>query len=450
VEHFAEVFSFDHGLPEFEGLADDRIALEPRSRDPGRLGQEWRRVQTSVEAYDVAVVGAGPAGAAAALGLARSGAGVVLLERDTWPRYKTCGGGVVGRALQLWGADAAPQFDVACHAVELRLLDAGLCFEVQRATPVFHTSMRAEFDAALVAAAIRAGARLQAGCAVLDLAADAAGVTLRTTTGTVRARFVIGADGAASRIAVHAGWDEIRHRAPALEWEVQVEPQDLRRFAAAPRFDFDAVPGGYGWVFPKRDHLSVGVVRVAARPAQLPILLAAYLERIGLHRIQHADKHGAWVPLRPRAGGASRGRVLLVGDAAGFADPLLCEGISYAIQSGQLAARALIEGRFVPVDSRRAYEAALRRDILPQLQWGRRLATMMYGHDKWRTALFRRAGAQCCDAMVDVIAGRNSYAAWLASPARLARLRRAGSVDLRSRPAGGANSPPVAAVVTEM
>ena len=377
--------------------------------------------------YDVAVVGAGPAGAAAAQALAARGAHVVLLERETLPRYKTCGGGIVGRALQRWTSSITPSVDVACHEVTLHFLDAGLRFDVRRSAPVMHTSMRAAFDAAMVQAAVAAGAKLRTSCAVQRVEPERARVLLHTGDGAIAAGFVIGADGASSRVAASAGWEPIRARAPALEWEVEVEPEELQRFGTTARFDFGPVPGGYAWVFPKRDHLSVGVVRVTPGDAALPLLLQQYLARIGIERIRHIDKHGAWIPLRPRAGGACRGRIWLAGDAAGFADPLLCEGISFAIASGQLAARALLEHRFAPAPAGRAYAAAVRREIEPQLRWGRRLATLLYGHERWRDRLFRRNGAACCEAMVAVVSGERTYASLLGTAASWARLRRAGS-----------------------
>src|SRR5258707_852687 len=77
--------------------------------------------------------------------------------------------------------------------------------------------------------------------------------------GVLAARFVIRADGATSPMAARLGWRPVPRRAPALEAEVTVPAPVFARFAEAARFDFGAVPGGYGWVFPKRAHLSIGV-----------------------------------------------------------------------------------------------------------------------------------------------------------------------------------------------
>jgi geranylgeranyl reductase family protein len=371
---------------------------------------------TTLHAYDAAVVGGGPAGAAAAYELAAAGARVVLLERETLPRYKTCGGGVVRAALPFLPAGAALPFERSFMHVALHMPDAGLHHEVSDKEAIVHAGMRADLDAALVDAAVQRGAELRAPCRCTGVDPDARGITLRTDAGDVRARCVIAADGAASRIAAWSGWEPIEVCAPALEWEIEVDATAMTEFGATLRFDFGSVPGGYGWVFPKRAHLSVGAVRVAPGGEPLPRSMERYLAQLGLRGIRRIDKHGAWIPLRPRSGGASRGRVFLAGDAAGVADPLLCEGIRFALRSGRLAARALHRNDFDPGRAAEDYAASLATDILPELRWARRLAGLLYGRDALRRRLFRTAGSRLCDAMLDVVSGRRTYAEQIGTP----------------------------------
>ena len=91
--------------------------------------------------YDVVVVGAGPAGSSCALELARRGARVALVEKASMPRYKTCGGGIVARALKLPPRRRLGSHDRRCYAAELVLADAGLSFLVRREEPLVSMTM---------------------------------------------------------------------------------------------------------------------------------------------------------------------------------------------------------------------------------------------------------------------------------------------------------------------
>jgi len=102
-----------------------------------------------MSAYDVAVVGAGPAGCTAAHRLATAGLRVALLEKEQLPRYKTCGGGLVPRAVSLLPGDIAPVVERHCHRAEMHLVDAGLSFGAERPTFLIMMAMRDQLDARL-------------------------------------------------------------------------------------------------------------------------------------------------------------------------------------------------------------------------------------------------------------------------------------------------------------
>jgi len=362
---------------------------------------------------EVAVVGGGPAGACAAHTLAGAGVDVVLLEREMLPRYKVCGGGLVHRVHQFLPVDVGMAIERRCRDVELNLLPSGQHFVAHRHQPVVSMTMRAQFDWLLVDAARQAGARLIYPCEVLDLAGRPNGVELDTAAGKLYARFVIAADGAAGRLARCGGWQDSRILAPALEYEVTVPPEILDRFGRTARFDIGAVPTGYGWVFPKREHLSVGVgvFRSARRGRRmLKQALQGYLAAIGVAPLIAAQAHGYVIPLTPRKGPLMRKRVMLVGDSAGLADPLTGEGISNAVISGRLAGEALIAAALDPESAMARYQERVDGMILRELRAARFLARLLYGVPGLAAPLFARHGARMTERVVNIFMGERSYA----------------------------------------
>jgi geranylgeranyl reductase family protein len=362
---------------------------------------------------DVAVVGGGPSGACAAHALASDGVDVVLLERDMLPRYKVCGGGVVHRVHQFLPVDVETVIERPCLDAEVNLLPYGYHFVAHRDQPVVSMTMRARFDWLLVDAARQAGARIVYPCDVLGIGWRADEARLATTAGNLHARFVIAADGANGHLARFGGWRDKRIMAPALEWEVTVPPEILERFSRTARFDIGAVSSGYGWVFPKREHLSVGVC-VLKSPCfgrrTLKQSLQHYLAAIGVAPVLSVQKHGYVIPLTPRQGPLVRERMLLVGDAAGFADPLTGEGISNAVISGRLASEALVAGALHPDSVMARYQDRIDAMILRELRAARPLARLLYGVPGLAAPLFRRHGARLTERVVDIFMGKRGYA----------------------------------------
>lgn len=363
--------------------------------------------------FDVAVVGSGPAGATAALTLARRGLRVVLIEKETLPRYKTCGGGLVGRARALLPPGVERLIERSCDHAELHLLDANLHYRAAREPPdppVVAMTMRDRLDHALAMAAATAGAELRAPCRVTGVTHESGQVRLATDGGPIAAGFLIAADGATGSVARLAGWGDGRRLIPALEYEVKVDDGTLERFARTARFDVGVVPFGYGWVFPKTAHLSVGVLTTRRGGIDLHRSLAEYLRVMGLAP-RALERHGYVIPIRPRAGPLARERVLLAGDAAGLADPVTAEGISLAARSGSLAAEAIVAAGATGLDPARvraSYLAALK-PVLAELRVARALARLLYDHPRARTWVFRRVGQRLVEAITDIFAGSRTY-----------------------------------------
>lgn len=361
-----------------------------------------------MDRVDVAVIGAGPAGAVCGRELARAGVGVVLLDRREPPRYKTCGGGLVYRGRREVAVDLDGVVERECRSAEMHVADESVGFRVEREFPLVSMTMRADLDDRLVARATEAGARLLVPREVTGLETSSRDIVVRTGGDGIRARYAVGADGVLGTVARAAGWPEISRRIPAVESEIRVRPSVFERFRDAARFDFGFPDRGYAWVFPKREHLSVGCLSTARRARGLRRALDDYLDRLGLGVAEERRDHGSLIPLTPRRS-AARGRVLLVGDAAGLVDPVTCEGISYAITSGRLAARALARHFDRPRDARLAYERSLRDAVRADLRAARVLGALLYGQRNLADAVLRRIGPSLCEAVTDVMSGRRRY-----------------------------------------
>ncbi len=211
-----------------------------------------------MERVDVLVAGAGPAGSATAIHLARAGVRVVLLDRARFPRDKPCGGGLTGRALRAIPVDPAPVVEHLVDRFELRL-DYGRRFERGGERPLIHMTQRRRLDAFLAEQAASAGADFRDGTRVERLEIGDDGVLVETPDGPIRADVVVGADGANGVVARAAGLGASIVRGVALEGNVSWQALSRAAYANRAVVELGIVPGGYGWVFPKGDHVNLGV-----------------------------------------------------------------------------------------------------------------------------------------------------------------------------------------------
>ena len=227
----------------------------------------------------------------------------------------------------------------------------------------------------------------------------------------MKTKFVIAADGALSPIAKLTGWKETRYLIPALEYEVTVPEKDFERLSKSVRFDFDAVPLGYGWCFPKKNHLSIGLASARRTKINLKKLYKEYLTTLGISEIIQEDYHGFQIPVTPRSDCYTQKGVFLVGDAAGFADPVTAEGISNAILSGNMAAESIIEANLDRDKAEKLYNDKLNETLIPELKTGMKLSKLFYENEKIRNFLMKRYGERMSEAMTEVFMGERTYPA---------------------------------------
>ncbi len=359
--------------------------------------------------FDVAVVGAGPAGSMAALALSQGGMKTLLIEKGDPPRYKTCGGGLLGRTLKLLPCDIREVIECECLRAELHHHAPSLHFSTSRNRPVVTMVMRDKFDELLTRKAKESGTELLTRTTVTDVVVQPDAVELRTSAGVITARMVIAADGAGSVVARKCRLPELSHVIPALECEVTPDAADFEKFRHAARFDFGLTPHGYAWVFPKRNHLSIGVLTTRRGSCNLNAEYARYLVQLGLVGPRKEERHGYMIPVRPRERMFQTPRVIFAGDAAGLVDPVTAEGISAAILSGQLAARAILESQLDEHAARRAYRRLLQETLLRELRIARVLARILYDFPRMRASLFSHHGQRLSEYLTRIVMGEASY-----------------------------------------
>jgi geranylgeranyl reductase family protein len=335
---------------------------------------------------DVIVVGAGPAGSLAAYILASHGIQVALLEKTLFPRYKVCGGGLTHKILKEIPFDLSSVIETTIHDFRFSH-NYSHVFTRHSADPLMHCTMRGDLDAFLLQKAMSAGALVKTGEQVISFFQDGSGVTVSTKEKTFHTRLLIGAEGASGIVSRTAGLHADVEMGLAWEAEVTADPEDLQRFSTTVFLDWGTLPGGYAWVFPKKDHFSIGV----GGPAKLSKAMLPYYERF-LSSISHplssilyppssipdppssgirfgeTRSMKSWpIPVRTKKSSFHNGRVLVTGDAAGLGDPLTGEGIYYAVRSGKLAAEACMEYLSGMVQSMNIYSERINDELMSEL-----------------------------------------------------------------------------------
>ena len=359
--------------------------------------------------FDVAVVGAGPAGSWAAYRLARAGARVVLLD-GSHPREKPCGGGVTGRAFELVApALPADSFPVV-PAQSASFSAGGRRADVALPSNTLHSGAlgivgRQVFDGALLAAAVRAGADHRR-VRVSHVEKTPSAWMVSTTADALTSDWVIGADGAASLVR-----RRVASPFPRSELSIATGYYVRGVTSAEIAVDFDHTPTGYVWSFPRVDHLAVGACGQADT-----VTASALLKRTAAWIRQHVPNAGrlerySW-PIPSLSESALRaerpaGRGwMLVGDSAGLVDPITREGIYFALLSAEYAATSL-RGRAPDAH----YATLLRETVYDELIRAAQLKARFFRPELLALlvrGLKRSGGIRAI--MADLVGGRQTYA----------------------------------------
>ncbi|MBN1828980.1 MAG: geranylgeranyl reductase family protein [Deltaproteobacteria bacterium] len=326
---------------------------------------------------DVVIAGAGPAGAHCARLLSRRGLSVTLVERHRLPRYKACGGGLPVKALRLLDIDVS-----AALEVEVREALVTCCGNrpvvIKYPAAVGWMVMRDTFDHILADGAADAGARICEGETVRTVAEEPDCCRIETTRRTLRADYLIGADGANSTVARTVAGHGAVKKEVAVAGEIFVSPADLERQGPRASFDFGAVPDGYSWIFPKKDHFSIGLYSSGERLSDLKRRLVDFIGREPvLRNYSKLTLRGHLLPRGDELPLYGTKRIFLCGDAGGMVDPFFGEGIYYALKSASIATEELCR-RMAGDSDERVYTVAIKEQIGRDLAYARMMAMKFY------------------------------------------------------------------------
>ena len=385
----------------------------------------------------VVVVSAGPAGATAARALAQAGVPVRLLDRAAFPRNKPCGGGISVRALRRFPYLETALDRIATHAVARLYLEGpdGRAAVVESDGPAALMIRRIEFDALLVSLAQHAGAELVTGADVVQAHEDRDRVALTTRDGRrFEAPIVIAADGVNSvvgrRLALNGGWPASAVALDMMEETPRSALRDLDPTTLWVAYGFNA-PGvravkghraaeGYAYIFPKRDHVNIGIGYVLshyrdaidASPYALQRGFIAELRDRGI--VAGDSVRTNFTPFLIPVGGPlrvpARGRVLLAGDAGGFVNGFTAEGIYYAMVSGELAARSVVDAGDASQVARR-YRRACDYEIGAELRDSVLLQRYLFADRRRIARVIDGAGREpdTTRAILEFATGRRTY-----------------------------------------
>jgi geranylgeranyl reductase family protein len=304
--------------------------------------------------FDVAIIGAGPAGTAAAFDLLTEGLKVLILDKYEFPRKKACAGGITPKAYHLFKYDISSIVKRECRTIKINPPNKKSFFVKDEKTLCYMTR-REELDLFSLNAVMDKGAVFQVTKKIQSIYETPSFVEINTNGETYKSSYLIGADGANSIVRRFVSKDKFFQKQFAIEADVKIDrPENYKM-----EFDFSRSKNGYYWIFPKDDHVNIGMYSFGLKAKLHPQRLYDYAtERLFSTRLEAIKGYPICTggfKYRPDSN-----RILLAGDAAGFAERLLGEGVYFAVKSGQHAAMAILESEHQALSAKDRYFKKLK------------------------------------------------------------------------------------------
>ena len=357
--------------------------------------------------YPIIIVGAGPAGAMAGFHLAKAGIDVLILEKSSFPRRKVCAGGLTQRALEEIPFDIS---EVIHASVDWGYIASRgrTHFTIRNDRPISYLVDRLTFDARLVDQAVLMGTIFRTSEQVKSIV-EGNPIEVHTNKAAYSCDYLVGADGVHSLIAKATGLIPKRKTSMAYEARLSLPTHPVKQQADSITFDFGTIFWGYGWIFPKRDHLNVGVCRSWPFEKVKKVHLMRFIEQNpALRDSTIIDIRAYPVPLGGKTYKLHKDNILLVGDAANLADPWLGEGLFYALASGRMAAEAItkkFQGSSTDLSS---YSYQVNSTLVREFLFARRFSLLVNALPYLNTTILK-ASHTVQNMIIDLLRGEKSY-----------------------------------------
>lgn len=361
---------------------------------------------------DVIVVGAGPAGATAAYELARQALNVLILEKEKFPRYKPCGGGLSLKIDKILKLDIKDTIEATVRGAYFTYKQKEGFFLLSD-RPVASMVMRDRFDSLLLSEAIKAGTSFIEGSQVKGVSQGKSGYEVFTEDKVFNCRYVIGADGANGVVRRFIHPQSKKTIAASIEAEISVEQDLIDNHSQYVHIDFGAIPYGYAWIFPKKGRLSTGLAGFKGVVKEPKRYLHKFIEGHNIiSRIKGYRYRGHPIPIFRNPQNLTKGGVILVGDAGNLVDPFFGEGIYYAMRSAQIASDIISDVIKKGGTDLSRYNTLLGSEFYPEFRAAQHISRFVYTFPRmWYDVLSDRP--ELAERYFDVLRGESRYTIFL-------------------------------------